>query len=39
MKDSRQVKVKRWKELTWDELADFPSVLREYDGVFRRTEE
>lgn len=29
--------VKKWKELTWDELANIGEILRGYDGVFRTT--
>jgi hypothetical protein len=33
MKDARQIKTKKWKELTWDELADLGSLIQKYDGV------
>jgi hypothetical protein len=25
---------KKWKELTFEELAEFPDLIRNYDGVY-----
>lgn len=33
MKKTRQAKIKTWKELSWDELADLGSLIQKYDGV------
>ena len=37
MEEDKMKQVKKWKELTWEELANLGELLRGYDGVFRKS--
>jgi hypothetical protein len=38
MGEDKMEQVKKWQELTWDELANLGEIFSKYEGVFKKTD-